>query len=73
MMHRRPIAFQAVDDGNELYALCDDGSLWIRWADKNDPEWHEAPPIPGTARASELAFQRQCEESCLTIAQTVPR
>jgi len=51
---RKPIqiAVQSHDDGTgfnafcELYALCDDGTIWMREPWKEGSEWEQQPEIP---------------------------
>lgn len=53
-MKRKPIQIvvQSHDDGKafnafcELYALCDDGTIWMREAWKPDSPWTQQPEIP---------------------------
>ena len=36
-----------LDDAPLLYALCDDGTLWIRdWTRKNEVVWQKHPDVP---------------------------
>jgi len=41
-MTRRRISQISAGKDSGLYALCDDGTLWVRW----EREWHAVEPVP---------------------------
>jgi hypothetical protein len=37
---------EAYVPASALVALCDDGTMWLRWFNSTDPEWFKLPDIP---------------------------
>ena len=48
-MKRKPVGVAAVDLG--IVVVCDDGSMWMNWAEGGG--WQEFVSIPGSQRAEE--------------------
>lgn len=53
-MTRKPVAI-ALDSGSmedQLYVVCDDGSVWMAYgAQLEKARWIQIPPVPGTEAA----------------------
>lgn len=53
------------DSAGALYALCDDGTVWIRIDSFEPPKWVRIEPIPAQDDAQPFYTRKEMREACL--------